>query len=84
MLKHKEAVKFDMEYKNNPAGFLMFFNADDITVAKNYNDSWNYIKQDNNSLKRCSNFNIYLSPEAIRIQRDFSGLLAAAKKGIVL
>ena len=81
VLKHKEAVKFDMEYKNNPAGFITFFNTDDIITGSNYKDSWDYIKKDNNSLKRCSNFNIYLSPEAIRIPRDFSGLLAAAKKG---
>ena len=73
--KHKIAADFDKQYKNNPAGFVMFFHADDITVGEKYQESWNYIKQNNNSLKRCSNFNIYLSPEAIRIPRDFSDFM---------
>ena len=74
-LKHKIAAKFDKQYKNNPAGFINFFHADDIAVSDKYNDSWDYIKRDNNSLKRYSNFNVYLSLEAVRIPRDFSHII---------
>ena len=74
-LKHKIAAKFDKQYKNDPAGFIKFFHADEITVSDKYSDSWDYIKRDNSSLKRHSNFNVYLSLEAIRIPRDFSHII---------
>jgi len=63
---------FEEEYQADPTGFISFFHADEIAIADTYNGSWNYIKQDINSLKRCSNFHIFLSPRAIRIPRSFS------------
>ena len=45
-------------------------------VYDTYCDSWDYIKKNTNSLKKCSNFNVFLSLEAIRTPRDFTDLLA--------
>ena len=62
--KRTEAEAFRAKYHADTGGFLAFFCASDIAVGTSYADSWDYIKKDSNSLKRCSNFHIFLSPMA--------------------
>ena len=70
--KREAAGTFRKKYHADPAGFLSFFRAGDIAVGISYDESWDYIKQGSNSLSRCSNLHIFLSPQAKRICRDFS------------
>jgi len=79
--KSEAAENFRSQYHDDMSGLIKFFHADEISVCNSYIESWEYIKQDKNSLRRCSNFNVYLSPEAIRIQRDFSKLMGTDKEG---
>ena len=78
-LSHKskviEAEKFRKIYNNDPSGFISFFNSEDISVSECYVGSWDHIKKGINSLTRCSNLNVLLSPSAIRIARDFSHIV---------
>ena len=78
-LPHKrkiiEAEKFRKIYYNDPSGFIAFFNSEDISVSESYVGSWNHIKEGANSLTRCSNLNVLLSPNAMRIARDFSKIV---------
>ena len=73
--KMKKAEEFRAKYVEDEKGFLVFFHSDVLTVGQSYIESWSYVKKGTNSLKRCSNFNIYLSSEAKQISRDFSYLL---------
>jgi len=73
--KSDEAEKFNSIFHANPAGFVSFFHSNDVAACDTYCDSWDYIKKNANSLKRCSNFNVFLSSEAIRTPRDFTDLL---------
>ena len=70
--KVKEAETFRRRYHDDPSGFIAFFNSEDISVSESYDGSWNHIKKGANSLTRCSNINVLLSPHAIRVARDFS------------
>jgi len=70
--KSKAANSFQRQFHSDINGFLKFFHGTNIAVGNTYEESWNYIKQDTNSLKRCSNLHIFLSAEAIRIPRDFT------------
>jgi len=58
--KSVEAAAFRREYATDPAGFLRFFRKGEIAVGTSYPDSWLYIKQGLNSLRRGSNFHVYL------------------------
>jgi len=69
--KSKVARRFEANYTANPAGFLAFFRSDDIFVNSSYSESWDFIKKNNNSLSRCSNLSVFLSPMAPRVQRAF-------------
>jgi len=82
IMKSKAADSFLKKYHSDSAGFLEFFHSEDISVGKTYEESWIHIKQDENSLKRCSNLHIFLSQEAIRIKRDIkSSMLSIADSG---
>ncbi|MBQ9314233.1 MAG: hypothetical protein IJ220_04415 [Clostridia bacterium] len=50
------AEKFEDEYYNNPTQFLNFINGE-FSLKDGYRSSWDYIKEENNSLKRYTNFN---------------------------
>jgi len=69
--KTKSSEGFRAKYHSDPSGFLSYFHSDEIAIGQAYNDSWEHIKGECNSLKRCSNFNVFLSPNAIRIPREF-------------
>ena len=55
--KRLNSEKFASKYFE-PQKFIDFFNQDIIKIGDNYDDTWNYIKTDNNSLMRHSNLNI--------------------------
>ena len=44
-------------FYDNPEGFLEFIK--DYTIYGIYEETWQYIKQGNNSLKRYTNFNLF-------------------------
>ena len=70
--KSAAADEFQKRFHSDLAGFLNFFHDESISVCQTYEESWTYIKKDQNSLKRCSNLHIFLSPAAARTQRDFT------------
>lgn len=57
--KDELADKFSDEYYNKPIEFLNFINSKEIVLSDDYNESWEKIKIDNNSLNRYSNFNLF-------------------------
>ena len=50
--------KFDAEYGENLENFLQFINNASFSVTGNYQQTWEYIKQETNSLKRKSNLHL--------------------------
>ena len=58
--KEKDAVAFVRRYRQDTDGFVKFLAESDFSVTSDYVDSWNYIKQELNSLERHTNFGICL------------------------
>lgn len=59
--KYCLAVAFEDRFARNPWGFQQFFRQDVVAAPGNYTDSWNFIEEGNNSLKRYCNFGLWLS-----------------------
>ena len=59
-LKIEYAEDFQDRYIGNLEEFIDLICDSTFTVKKNYKESWDFIKQGNNSIKRCTNFNILL------------------------
>lgn len=58
------AAKFDRSYGDSPQRFIDFLNTAEITAQGNYEETWDFIKDGCNSLKRYSNFHLFfLSPK---------------------
>lgn len=52
---------FSVKYSEEQIGdFIAFMNSINASGSLEFRESWDYIKKDNNSLKPCSNFIIYL------------------------
>lgn len=58
--KMKYARDFQDKYIDDLDGFINLICNSTFTVDKEYKDSWEFIKKDNNSIKRFTNFNIIL------------------------
>lgn len=58
-VKMELAEKLEDRYYDNPNEFVKFISESDFTVNKNYDESWEYIKSDLNSLHRHSNFHLF-------------------------
>ena len=58
--KIERAEQFQDRYIDDLEGFVDLLCASDFTVKKEYKKSWDFIKQGDNSIKRFSNFNIFL------------------------
>ena len=55
----KDYMKFVQTKSNQAIPFLLVTKVDDATkIPNNYDESWNYIFSDNNSIKRCSNISL--------------------------
>ncbi len=59
-VKIKYAEDFQDKYIDDVEGFVDLLCKSDFTVKKQYKESWDFIKEENNSIKRFSNFNIVL------------------------
>lgn len=59
--KQKLAEKFQDEYYDRPEGFIKFIKNDKFAILGNYSDTWKFIKKDNNSLKRYTNFGLWFN-----------------------
>lgn len=59
-LKIKYGEEFQDRYIEDLQGFVDLICKSDFAVKKKYKESWEFIKKDNNSIKRFSNFNILL------------------------
>lgn len=59
--KVKKAFEFRKTYQNNKAGFIDFFNLPNCKTNGSYDETWDFITKDRNSLKRCNNLCIFLN-----------------------
>lgn len=59
--KSKYADKFEDRFDTNPIKFIEFMNSPEFALNWEYKDTWDFIKKDTNSLKRYTNFNLYLN-----------------------
>lgn len=59
-LKMKFAENFLERYEEDIEGFVRFICNSEFAVKEGYKESWDFIKENNNSIKRYSNFNIVL------------------------
>lgn len=59
-LKMRYAEIFQDRYIDDLEGFIELICNSNFTVKKNYKESWKFIKENNNSIKRFTNFNIFL------------------------
>ena len=56
--KEINAHNFSKKYKDQPEEFIKFMTESDFSVKASYKETWDYIKKENNSLKRHTNFGI--------------------------
>ena len=59
--KRKYAEKFEDRFIQSPISFIEFMNNPEFALDGEYKDTWEFIKKDTNSLKRYTNFNLYLN-----------------------
>lgn len=62
--KERLARRFQRRYSKNVEGFVSFLE-DEIAVAGDYLETWRYIEEGTNSLKRCSNLHLVFRNEAV-------------------
>lgn len=53
------AQKFEDKFYDFPEKFIKFIKDEKFAINKKYEETWNFIKQGTNSLKRYTNFNLY-------------------------
>lgn len=58
--KDELADAFDEEYADKPKEFIRLMSESSFAVKGTYEETWNFIRFDNNSIKRYSNFGVYL------------------------
>ncbi|MBU3181025.1 hypothetical protein [Clostridium psychrophilum] len=59
--KHKYSERFEDKFISSPFSFIEFMNNPEFSLNSEYKDTWEFIKKDTNSLKRYTNFNLYLN-----------------------
>jgi len=59
--KEDYAFEFADKFSKNLEDFIIFINDSTFAINKGYKDSWNFIKIETNSLKRYSNFHLYIN-----------------------
>lgn len=55
-----DAINFSKKYKGDTSKFIQFMTESSFFVGNTYLDSWKYIKQEEHSLERHTNFGLYL------------------------
>ncbi|MGL6113951.1 MAG: hypothetical protein ACRC1R_02835 [Cetobacterium sp.] len=63
--KRKLANELEDRFEENPNLFLEIINSQNIKAPGNYEESWKYLKLNNNSLKRASNLHLYFLEKKI-------------------
>ena len=56
------ADAFDEEYSDKPEEFVKLMRNSSFAVQGTYEETWDFIKMDKNSVQRYSNFGVYLAP----------------------
>ena len=69
--KDNLAGRFAMKYRRDPEGFLEFIHDSAFAIDKSYKESWDFIMDTENSLKRHSNLNVFLSAGAKNVPRPY-------------
>lgn len=59
--KEDLADSFDEEYADKPEEFVRLMRESPFTVEGTYEETWDFIRLDKNSVKRFSNFGVYLT-----------------------
>lgn len=59
--KENDSFEFAKQYRTDINGFIAFISNSDFSILSDYNQSWDYIKVDSNSLKRHTNLGICLN-----------------------
>jgi len=59
--KRKYSEQFEDKFITNPANFIEFMSSLEFALNGEYKETWEFIKKDTNSLKRYTNFNLYLN-----------------------
>ena len=73
--KHDLADSFDEEYADKPEEFIRLMRESVFTVKGTYEETWNFIRLDKNSVRRYSNFGVYLAPyEKCQMWYDYTVL----------
>lgn len=62
--KVDKASNFAKKYENDTDGFIKFFSEGNYSINSNYNESWEFIKADSNSLKRFTKFNLLFTEKS--------------------
>jgi len=57
--KYDMAKKIEDQFVENPREFVEFLNSGEIPLSNDYSDSWKLLKQEEESLKRHTNFHLY-------------------------
>lgn len=55
------AYKFRRRFNGNIDNFINYMNSEDFIAPGDYEETWNFIKIEKNSLKRYSNFHLYIN-----------------------
>ena len=66
--KRGYAEKFEDKFVESPVSFIEFMNNSEFALTGEYKDTWEFIKKDTNSLKRYTNFNLYLNTIKINLK----------------
>lgn len=63
--KTELAKAFEREYEDRTKDFIGFMCNSSFACKENYKESWDFIKQDNNSIKRYTNLDIFINEYSV-------------------
>ena len=75
ILKVDYAYDFQDKYLDNEIGFINFMLKGDFAVNGEYKDTWNFLKEELNSLGRYSNFHLFFSDFGEYIKDEYRDVL---------
>ena len=75
ILKVDYAYDFQDKYFDNEIGFINFMLKSDFAVNGEYKDTWNFLKEELNSLGRYSNFHLFFSDFGEYIKDEYRDVL---------
>ena len=78
ILKVDYAYDFQDKYLDNEIGFINFMLKSDFAVNGEYKDTWNFLKEELNSLGRYSNFHLFFSDFGEYIKDEYRDVLSVS------